>query len=168
MGRELILFAKAIWYGALLFAVYDCLRIWRNVVPHSQGVITMEDLLYWTGSSLFLFSRFFRENSGALRAYLFMGTGAGALAWYLSFSSYFVNGLSRVFCKLCEKGKIPVRKLLILSKRLKFWLKRCNIILYERVSPRRKPSDDRNMGVKNGKKERKKKEHKGKTGDRTE
>ena len=132
MGRELILFAKSVWYGSFLFFLYDCLRILRKTVPHTGAAIAVEDLLYWMGAAFFLFSVFFRENSGILRGYLFVGAGVGALAWKCSLSTVWVDGLSRMLIKIHVILKIPTRKLLILAKRLKFWVVRCNISLYRK------------------------------------
>ena len=132
MGRELILFVKSVWYGSFLFFLYDCLRILRKTVPHTGAAIAVEDLLYWMGAAFFLFSVFFRENSGILRGYLFVGAGVGALAWKCSLSTVWVDGLSRMLIKIHVILKIPTRKLLILAKRLKFWVVRCNISLYRK------------------------------------
>lgn len=132
MGRELILFVKSVWYGSFLFFLYDCLRILRKTVSHTGAAIAVEDLLYWMGAAFFLFSVFFRENSGILRGYLFVGAGVGALAWKCSLSTVWVDGLSRMLIKIHVILKIPTRKLLILAKRLKFWVVRCNISLYRK------------------------------------
>ena len=132
MGRELILFVNSVWYGSFLFFLYDCLRILRRTVPHTEAVIAVEDLLYWMGAAFFLFSVFFRENSGILRGYLFVGAGVGALAWKCSLSTVWVDGLSRMLIKIHVILKIPTGKLLILAKRLKFWVVRCNISLYRK------------------------------------
>lgn len=137
MGKELILFVKSLWYGAVLLFTYDCLRILRRVFQHSAGVVAFEDLLFWSGSSLFLFSRFFRENSGVLRTYMFVGVASGVLAWYFSLSSFFITFTSGWI----KKGK---EKILILAKRLKFWIARCRISLdMRRCSRRQRENPDR-------------------------
>lgn len=145
MGKELILFMKSLWYGAALLMVYDCLRILRRVFSHSNGLVAFEDLLFWTGSSLFLFSRFFRENAGALRAYLFAGVAAGMLAWHFSLSSFLVDFISGRMRKVR-------RKILIWVKRLKFWILRCRITLDKRPD----------KGEKHGKEEKSRKKKKSK------
>lgn len=152
MGKELILFMKSLWYGAVLLFTYDCLRILRRVFQHSAGVVAFEDLLFWSGSSLFLFSRFFRENSGALRTYMFVGVASGVLAWYFSFSSFFIAFTSGWM----RRGK---EKILILAKRLKFWIARCRISLdVRRYSRKQRENPDR--GAEYEKKEERKKKKK--------
>ena len=100
LGEELILFAKAIWYGSFLIIVYDGLRIWRNCVRHKNWLISLEDFVYWIWAGVYVFSRFFQENSGQLRGYFFVGLVVGALAWHWALSKYFVDLMSKVLCKV--------------------------------------------------------------------
>lgn len=162
MGRELVLFMNSLWYGAVLWMIYDCLRILRKVFPHSSAVTGMEDLLFWIGSSLFLFSEFFRENAGVLRGYLFTGVAAGALAWHFSLSRYFVRYTGWILLKGKELLGIPLRKAVILVKRLKFCISRCRISVYGKHY--------RNRGAEYDQKEKdcKKKKWKSKTAKRAE
>ena len=39
MSRELLLFLKSIWYGALLVLIYDLFKISRDVVKHNTVVM---------------------------------------------------------------------------------------------------------------------------------
>lgn len=162
MGRELVLFMNSLWYGAILCMIYDCLRILRKVFLHSKIMAGAEDLLFWIGSSLFVFSGFFRENAGVLRGYLLAGVGAGALAWHFSLSRYFVRYVGGILKKGKEILGIPLRKAVILAKRLKFYISRCRISVYEK--------HHRNRGAKYGQKEKdcKKKKWKSKTQKRAE
>lgn len=155
MGKELILFMKSLWYGSVLLMAYDCLRILRRVFRHSNRVVAFEDLVFWIGSGLFLFSRFFRENSGILRTYMFVGAAVGTLAWYFSFSRFFVGFTSGWMIK----GK---RKIHIWVKRLKFWTARCRISLDKRRC-RWKQGERPDKGEKYGKKERCQKKEKQKS-----
>ena len=62
-----MLLARSCWCGALLLFFYDCLRIFRNVIPHRPWAAALEDLLFGTGSGIWLCVQVFRANSGALR-----------------------------------------------------------------------------------------------------
>lgn len=96
MGNELTLFMKSLWCGAFLLMVYDGLRIFRRVVPHSPAAVGVEDFFFWVGSGLYLFSRVFQENEGALRGYFLLGAAAGMAAWHWSLSEYSVKYLSKL------------------------------------------------------------------------
>ena len=162
MGRELVLFMNSLWYGAVLMMLYDGLRILRRVFSHSALLVGVEDLIFWIGSSFFLFTVFFRENSGILRIYLFVGAGVGVLAWHFSLSRFFVEVLVKILRKIKEIFGIPVRKAVILVKRLKFWISRCRISLYAKYCK------DRGAEYGQKKKIRKRAEHKKKTAKRAE
>lgn len=126
MNRELILFAQAFWHGVVLMMAYDCLRILRRVIPHGKMLTAVEDLFYWVCGALYLFACLYRENSGMLRGYLFIGVVLGMGAWYLSLSTYFVRYLSELL--------LFIKKVI---KRLKTYLIRGKISLCELLKKRR-------------------------------
>ncbi|NCB92117.1 MAG: spore cortex biosynthesis protein YabQ [Clostridia bacterium] len=166
MGKELLLFTKSLWYGSFLMIIYDGLRILRRVLPHTSVIVAIEDLLFWMISSLFLFSRFFWENEGALRAYLFVGTVLGMLAWHYSLSRIYVDVCSGIMNKIKKILLIPARKVLILVKRLKLWARSVKISLYiRRMAVWNKWMAKRDRGAGHGKKEgcQKRKKYKSKT-----
>ncbi len=119
MGRELLLFTKSIWYGALLVLTYDILKICRNVIRHSNAFTTFEDLVYWIFCALFLFARFFKENSGILRGYLAAGIVVGSLACYFSISPVFVRFFTFLSKKVWKVLLIPLKIVKKVIKRLK-------------------------------------------------
>lgn len=137
MIRELILCMIAIWAGARLSLVYDCLRILRNLFPHRGWLVSLEDLLFWLGAAIFLCVLLFRENSGALRTYLLAGVILGAVAWQKSLGPLFVRGFSfllgKIFDFLRKILRIPLgilhKTTRNLAKRLKFLKTRVKMIL---------------------------------------
>lgn len=131
MNRELMLFAKAIWYGVVLLMGYDVFRIWRRVIRHGVFAVVAEDLLYWISSSLFLFSRIYQGNSGIIRGYFFVGVVLGAIFYHYSISALLVQFLSDCLNRV-KKVFMKVWKIVLkFTKRLKFRLNRCKIRLYK-------------------------------------
>lgn len=106
MKMELILFARAFWYGGLLFFVYDCLRILRQLSKHPAVLLCAEDVLYWLGSGLYLFRGFYRDNDGIIRGYILAGVLLGMLAWHFTVSGFFVSILIKRLKLWGIKGKI--------------------------------------------------------------
>lgn len=131
MSRELLLFAKAIWYGIVLLCGYDMFRVFRRVVHHLPGMVVIEDLLYWVSSGLFLFSRIYRENSGILRGYFFVGVVLGGILYHNSISRPLVRFLSFCLNKVKKVVKKVLNGILFFIKRLKFRVLRCKISLYK-------------------------------------
>lgn len=135
MKMELILFARACWYGGLLFFVYDCLRILRQLLKHPPFLTGMEDVLYWICSGLYLFRGFYRDNDGMIRGYILTGVLLGMLVWHFTVSGFYVRMVTKM--------------LSILTKRLKLWGIKGRILLNGVLHKRSRE--------KNGKKKEKKK-----------
>lgn len=114
MSGELLLFAKSILYGAIMVVGYDVIRIFRRIVTHKPVWVIVEDMMYWIGSGLFVFSRIYQENSGILRGYIFIGLVLGMILWHFTIGERLVRGIS------------------FLVKRLKFSILRCKIALRKR------------------------------------
>lgn len=56
--------------GIVLMASYDCLRLFRLLVPHGNFWMGIEDFVYWIYSAIMTFSLLFHENNGILRWYI--------------------------------------------------------------------------------------------------
>lgn len=67
---EAELAVHSFFLGIVLMISYDCLRLWRLLVPHGDLWVGLEDMAYWVYSALMTFSLLFRENSGILRGYV--------------------------------------------------------------------------------------------------
>lgn len=125
MNHELLLFFRSFWIGAVLLAVYDILRSLRQVIPHKQVLLAIEDLCFWISCGLFVFSCMYRENNGIIRSYAILGILLGMLAYHWSLSDFVV----KVLVKLLN---IPVKIALFLIKRLIFVIRRCRILLHRK------------------------------------
>ncbi len=153
MIRELTLCVIAFWAGARLSLVYDCLRILRKLFPHKGWLVSLEDMLFWLGTAVFLCVLLFQENSGALRIYLAGCVILGAAAWQKSLGPLFVRVFSFVLGKirdfLCKILRIPLgifhKTTHYLAKRLKFLKSRVRMIL----SVRGRTSHRRGEGTEN-------------------
>lgn len=111
MGKELELFVKSMVCGAILVLIYDGIRILRIIRKKKKGLEAAEDILFWSGTGIFLFSFCLRENEGRIRGYLFLGILLGAGVWYWGI------------------GRFYRRFTIILAKRLHFCLQRVTIFL---------------------------------------
>lgn len=152
MQQELLLFCRTFLAGATLALSYDLLLIFRNTVPHSSFLTGIEDLIYWCGAGLFLFSVLYLENNGVIRLYALLGTILGAFVFQLGPGRILVKYLSAFFRKIQRYLGIlggPMKKW---RKRLKFYFAGVKISLYEQ-----KPIQ-RSRKRENEKKKEKKKE----------
>ena len=157
MTRELLLFAKSVWYGASLLLLYDVLRIFRRVFRHGPIWTAAEDLLYWVFCAVYLFSKFYQENSGILRAYLFAGILLGVFACSASISTPFVRCGAWLLNQCKKILGFPLKGVKKLIKRLKNQLFRFKI--YVNNSGGQKPRRlKRKTGASGGKHEKRKKQ----------
>ena len=82
--------------GAAITMLYDCFRIVRRVVRHSNFWISMEDLLYWIVVSLGVFGILYYENDGVLRWFAVLGAAVGMVVYKGILGHFLVESLSEL------------------------------------------------------------------------
>ncbi len=91
IGNEAIFLGISILLGAVLFLLYDILRIFRRVIPHGAVWIGIEDFLYWLICTAAVFLMLYQENDGMVRGFAIGGVIAGTLLYYLLLSRYVIK-----------------------------------------------------------------------------
>lgn len=117
-----------------MIAVYDIFRIWRRVCCHGTWWTAIEDLIYWCGCGVFLFSKMYQENDGIIRTYAMGGILLGTILYHYSISELLVKYVSFCLNKTKDLLKIPYKLIRPLIKRLKFRLLRVKIFLCQKIS----------------------------------
>lgn len=92
--KEVIIFGVAVLSGAGLRLLYRCLGCLREIIRHGTLAMGIEDLIYWIGSSLYLFVQIYQTSNGSIRWYFILGIVVGA-----SLMTVFLGKLK----KACEK-----------------------------------------------------------------
>lgn len=131
MKYEAILFLLSMGTGAALFLIYELLSVLRKIIPHHPVVTACEDLVYWTAAGIFLFSVIYRFNQGILRSFFFSGCVLGA--WLCSMTA--APPMKKVMEIVLG---IPVSFVKFSTKRLLFFIKRCNIFVCKFRNPRKR------------------------------
>ena len=126
IGSEWNHFLSCLWYGIVLFCVYDGLRIFRAIIRHGGWLIGLEDLVFWIWAAFYLFSHFFMDTYGAVRGYQLLGVGAGGTIWE------------------CGIGNFLTKKTIFYIRWLKFRARRCKILMYMRSLTSQKRKAKRN------------------------
>ncbi len=114
IGSELHHFLNCLWYGVVLFVVYDGLRVFRTIFRHVFWLIGLEDLVFWIWAAFYLFAHFFVDTYGAVRGYQLLGVGVGGTVWEYGCGRFLTKNL--IFC----------------IRWLKFRARRCKILMYMR------------------------------------
>lgn len=77
IGKEMSVFLQAVFAGNLVCLVYSALRIFRRIIKHNLFWVSLEDLLFWIGTGLYLFIRSFQTSNGNIRWYFVVGVFIG-------------------------------------------------------------------------------------------
>lgn len=79
IANELSIFISACLLGNLICLVYYALRVFRRLVRHSLLWISIEDLIFWVGTAIYLFMEMYRTCGGSIRWYFVLGVFVGAI-----------------------------------------------------------------------------------------
>ena len=79
IANELSIFISACLLGNLICLVYYALRVFRRLVKHSLFWVSIEDLIFWVGTAIYLFMEMYRTCGGSIRWYFVLGVFAGGI-----------------------------------------------------------------------------------------
>ncbi len=106
-------FLFSVLWGIIILVIYDVLRIIRRIKKHKWFTIAAEDFLFWILAAFLIFRFMYEENNGMIRGFAVLGMGLGMVIYNRSLSSYFVDGISRIFL---FTGKQIYKFLCLISK----------------------------------------------------
>lgn len=104
------LLLRSVLWGVGLAALYDVLRILRDVIRHRQGIRSLEDLVYWCFTAFSLFWLLFSGNNGTVRWYILAGAGAGAWLYHITLSPFLVRLFGWLLWQILKILIFPVKK----------------------------------------------------------
>ncbi len=127
---ELQFFLISILWGGILLLVYDILRIIRRIIKHGAFLIAVQDMIFWTAASLFIFSMIYRENNGIIRGYSILGMMLGSIFYHFAFSDSIVRLISKLIETLLQPFKAVLNQIVRIFKMLRSTVgKSCNSLL---------------------------------------
>lgn len=100
MSDENIFLFYAIYTGVYITFLYDIIRVIRRVFPHSDGMVSLEDIGFWIYCGGRVFVLMYKFSDGMLRWFAVLGALAGMCFYRKFISSFFVNYTSAVFIKI--------------------------------------------------------------------
>lgn len=98
--KEMAVFAVACLDGVLVSLVYTAIRVFRRLIRHNLFWLSIEDLFFWLGTGLFLFSELYRTCSGSIRWYFVLGIFLGGVL-----SAIFVEKVVKKYIDKSEKTR---------------------------------------------------------------
>ncbi len=101
---ELAFFGNCVLWGIYLLVFYDVFRIIRRIFPRGAILVGIEDLLYWTVSSVLIFRMMYQQNNGIIRGFAILGMFLGMLLYHNLISDPLVEWIAGFLNKI--KGGI--------------------------------------------------------------
>ncbi len=109
--KEAWLFVDSLYTGLIIMAIYDVLRLFRNIINHKNIFISIEDFVFWNMAGIFIFSLIYSENDGRIRWFIIVGIFIGAVVYSKSFGQFLVKYLSKFINKILNIVlKKPINK----------------------------------------------------------
>lgn len=108
---ELQYVSVTITVGIGLAVLYDCLRIWRRLIPHGIIWLSVEDILFWMASALITFTVCFVEDAGNIRWFAVAGEALGALMYHYTIGRILVKYVSLILLTPFRIIKKALKKL---------------------------------------------------------
>lgn len=108
---ELQYVSVTITVGLGLAVLYDCLRIWRRLIPHGIIWLSVEDILFWMASALITFTVCFVEDAGNIRWFAVAGEALGALMYHYTVGRILVKYVSLILLTPFRIIKKALKKL---------------------------------------------------------
>lgn len=81
--KELFVFLQASLAGNLIYLVYSAIRVVRRIVKHNLFFVSLEDLIFWIGTGIYLFVKIYQTSNGSIRWYFVIGVLVGAILTHL-------------------------------------------------------------------------------------
>lgn len=108
---ELQYVSVTITVGIGLAVLYDCLRIWRRLIPHGIIWLSVEDILFWMAASLITFTVCFVEDAGNIRWFAVAGEVLGAWMYHYTVGRILVKYVSYILIFPFRMIKKALKKL---------------------------------------------------------
>ena len=101
LEKEIHIFVHAVISGVFVYGAYTGIRIVRRIIRHNIWAISVEDFLFWTAVSFYLFIKIYETSNGNVRWFFVLGVATGMA---------FLSLLIRLAAKIWKKIRKSVDK----------------------------------------------------------
>lgn len=77
--KELLIFLQAVLSGNLVYLIYTAIRVFRRLIRHNLFFVSLEDIIFWIATGIFLFLKIFQTSNGVIRWYFIVGVLLGVI-----------------------------------------------------------------------------------------
>ena len=93
--EEVTVFLVAVVSGAIVRLAYQCIRCFRRIVEHDLAAVSLEDMIFWLGSAVYMFVQIYHTSDGSIRWYFILGVALGAVLM-----SVFLRSAEKLYKKI--------------------------------------------------------------------
>ncbi len=86
--EEMVVFLIAVLSGAIVRLIYQCIRCFRRIIAHQLMAVSVEDVIFWIGSAVYMFVQIYHTSDGSIRWYFVLGVAIGAVLMSVLFSAF--------------------------------------------------------------------------------
>ncbi|MGE5474091.1 MAG: spore cortex biosynthesis protein YabQ [Ignavibacteriales bacterium] len=113
VSSQVIVFFCCILGGLIIGLLFDIFRLSRRIIPTSDLITYIEDIIFWVLVGVIVLVTIFQFNQGQLRGFVFLGMFLGLVFYFMLFS----NLLIRLVCYLFSLLEKITRYVIKLTKK---------------------------------------------------
>lgn len=135
--EELMLLLMSMYGGLVLIVCYDLIRIFRRLFTASILRVIVEDVIFWSVASIFMFNILLKYNYGRPRYYA-IGATLGMMAlfeWFIG--RHLIDKVTLILRKIMNTLLKPLKKILKMIK-----LKTNKVIIFIRKKVKECPNNE--------------------------
>ena len=103
--EEVMVFLVAVVSGAIVRLAYQCIRCFRRIVEHDLAAVSLEDMIFWLGSAVYMFVQIYHTSDGSIRWYFVLGVVLG-----VAFMWVFLDREEKLFKKIYGRKQESYRQ----------------------------------------------------------
>lgn len=123
VSTQTLLFITCILIGVIMGMLYDLIRIFRKIIPHSNWIVQIEDTIYWIICALIGFAILYMHNYGQIRFFVFIGIILGSIFYlctfsiiFMKFATWLIDVIKHIIRTLIHILSIPIRWIISIIK----------------------------------------------------
>lgn len=123
VSTQTLLFITCILIGIIMGMLYDLIRIFRKIIPHSNWSVQIEDTIYWIVCALIGFAILYMHNYGQIRFFVFIGIILGSIFYlctfsiiFMKFATWLIDVIKHIIRTLIHILSIPIRWIISIIK----------------------------------------------------
>ena len=103
--EEMIVFLVAAASGAIVRLAYQCIRCFRRIIEHKLLAVSVEDMIFWVCSAIYMFVQIYHTSDGSIRWYFILGVALGVILMWV-----FLDREEKLFKKIYGKEQKDLRQ----------------------------------------------------------